>query len=91
MRGAPFFEVMPTLITGPLCGMCAVVKGWLAELGVAYRETDITADVAARRLVRRLAHGYVSVPTLVFEDGAALIEPRRDAVVRTLRERHLIR
>lgn len=90
-RPPPFLGMMLTVLTGPLCGMCAVMKGWLAELGVSYREVDVTTNAAARRLLVGLAHGYISVPTLVFVDGAALVEPRRDALENALRARRLIR
>lgn len=78
---------MLTLFASPLCGMCAVVKRWLNELHVAYREVDIEVVPEARRVLRGLAGGFLSVPTIVFEDGSVLVEPGRDKLLHALRER----
>ncbi len=89
MRGAigPFGWMVITLFIRPLCGMCAVMKQWLSVLKVAYREVDISAVPEARRILRALAHGDPSVPTLVLEDGRVLIEPARQALLDALRQR----
>lgn len=66
-----------TIYTTTWCGDCAFTKRLLNEWGVPYREVDIAEDDDARQLVRRLAKGYMSVPTLVFADGRVLVEPSR--------------
>lgn len=82
-----FRSVVITLFTRPLCGMCAVLMHWLQELRVAYREIDIAAVPEARRIVRGLTRGELSVPVLVLEDGRVLVEPARDTLLQALRER----
>ena len=59
----------------------------LAELKVAYREIDITAVPEARRILRGLAGGDLSIPTIQFEDGRVLIEPTRQTLLEALRQR----
>lgn len=76
-----------TLFTRPLCAMCAVMTHWLEELRIAYREIDITAVPEARRILRGLTRGELSVPTLVLEDGRVLVEPAREALLKALRKR----
>lgn len=76
-----------TVFTSPLCGMCAVAKKWLADLGVGYREIDVAVTPDARRHLRRIADGYVSVPTFVFADGTTLVEPTREALIQALSAR----
>lgn len=84
--GAPFGWVVITLFTRPLCAMCAVMTHWLQELRIAYREIDVTAVPEARRILRGLARGELSVPTLVLEDGRVLVEPAREALLQALRK-----
>lgn len=79
-----------SVFTSPFCGMCLVLKKWLAEWQVAYREVDTSSDDRAQLLLRKLANGYLSVPTLVFEDGAVLIEPSREALTAALATRRLM-
>lgn len=42
--------------------------------GVQYRQIDIAQDEQSRELVKDLT-GFESVPTLLFPDGAVLVEP----------------
>ena len=42
---------------------------------IAYRWVDIDKDADARHFVEETNHGYRSVPTIVFPDGAILVEP----------------
>lgn len=84
--GGTFRRVVITLFTRPLCAMCAVLTHWLQELRVAYREIDITAVPEARRIVRGLTGGELSVPVLVLEDGRVLVEPERETLFRALRQ-----
>lgn len=86
-RAAAFGKAVVTLFVRPLCGMCAVVKRWLGDLRVAYREIDVSADPGARRILRALTRGDLLVPTLILEDGRVLIEPARDAVLKALGQR----
>lgn len=82
----PFRRVVITLFTRPLCAMCAVVTHWLQELRVTYREVDVAAVPEARRIVRGLTRGELSVPVLVLEDGRVLVEPERETLLAALRQ-----
>ncbi len=82
-----FRYMVLTVFTRPLCAMCAVVTKWLKDLKVAYREIDVTAVPEARRILRALTRGDLSVPTLVLEDGRVLVEPSRHALREALRQR----
>jgi len=57
------------------CGDCHRARRFLDQHAVAYRWVDIDQDGEAAALVKQLNHGNRSVPTLVFPDGAILVEP----------------
>ena len=62
------------LYTTTLCPDCWRVKTVLRKLGLPFREIDILADPeGGEEMVRR--SGQRRVPTLVFADGAVLVEP----------------
>jgi mycoredoxin len=42
---------------------------------INYRWVDIDKDADARHFVEETNHGYHSVPTIIFPDGAILVEP----------------
>jgi len=57
------------------CGDCRRSKRVFAALDVPYTEIDIEQRPDAAEIVRQLNHGASSVPTIVFPDGAVLVEP----------------
>lgn len=57
------------------CGQCWFLKLWLKRQRIPYREIGIENDDEARRFVRRVADGYMSVPIVVLPDGRTLVEP----------------
>ncbi len=57
------------------CSDCRRAKRVFAALNVPYREVDIEEDEESAQLVMRLNRGAQSVPTIVFPDGAVLVEP----------------
>lgn len=79
--------MMLTVFTRPLCAMCAVMAKWLRDLKISYREVDVTAVPEARRILRALTRGELSVPTAVLQDGRVLVEPSRKALLEALRQR----
>jgi glutaredoxin len=79
--------MMLTIFTRPLCAMCTVMAQWLQDLKIAYREIDVTAVPEARRILRAMTRGSMSVPTLLLEDGRVLVEPSRKALLEALRQR----
>lgn len=67
-----------SVYTTKTCGDCVFTKRLLDQWRIPYREIDIAEDDGARAFVRAVAHGYLSVPTLVLPDGRVLVEPSRD-------------
>ena len=63
------------IYTTVTCGQCWVLKLWLKRQAIPYKEIGIENDAEARRFVRRVADGYMSVPTVVLPDGRVLVEP----------------
>ncbi|ADJ25822.1 glutaredoxin [Dehalogenimonas lykanthroporepellens BL-DC-9] len=57
------------------CPDCHRAKRVFESKGVAYRWVDIGQSAEAAAEVERLNKGYRSVPTIVFPDGAILVEP----------------
>jgi mycoredoxin len=57
------------------CGDCRRAKRIFAASGVPYREIDIEEHPNAAQLVQRVNNGFLSVPTILFPDGSALVEP----------------
>lgn len=57
------------------CPMVPVIRAILDESSVEYDYIDILRNQAGRQDVRRINHGYESVPTLLFADGSHLTEP----------------
>ena len=78
---------MLTLFTSSPCGMCAVMKGWLDDLKVAYHQVDIDLVPEARRVLRGIARGQLAVPTIILDNGRVLVEPQRDQLLAALRQR----
>jgi mycoredoxin len=64
-----------TLYTASWCRQAVDVARYLERLKVPVRLIDIDEDPEARQELRRINHGYASVPTLVFPDGSRLTEP----------------
>jgi len=62
------------------CGDCRRSKRWLDEHGVAYTNINIEEDEAAAAYVRSVNDGNQAVPTIVFPDGAILVEPSNAAL-----------
>ncbi len=93
-RRRPFDRVVArrelTVFTTQFCGMCFALKGWLRDWGVPFREVDIGEDAESREFVRRVARGYLSVPTLLFPDGSVLVEPNPSEVRQVLARNALL-
>lgn len=64
-----------TMYSTPWCGYCHRLKGQLDREGISYLEVDIEAEPAAADIVEKATKGNQTVPTLVFNDGTALINP----------------
>ena len=66
---------MLTMYTTTWCGYCTRLKAGLHREGIEYDEVNIEVDDAAADLVMNVNGGNRTVPTLVFRDGSALINP----------------
>lgn len=66
------------MYTTNICADCWRAKAFFEANGVAYLQIGIEGDEEATRFVTELNHGFHSVPTIVFPDGAVLVEPSWD-------------
>ena len=69
-----------TMYTTSWCGFCRRLKSQLARAGIEMSEVDIERDPAAAEYVMSVNGGYQTVPTVVFPDGRALVNPSADQV-----------
>src|SRR6266849_6220571 len=66
------------------CSDCKRSKKFLGEQRVHYDFIDIEEDLEGQAIVRELQKGGMTIPTIVFEDGAVLIEPSNAEVAAKL-------
>jgi mycoredoxin len=64
-----------TMYTTNWCGFCRRLKSQLARAGIDLVEINIEADPAAAEFVMTVNGGNQTVPTLVFPDGSAMVNP----------------
>jgi len=64
-----------TMYTTPWCGFCRNLKRQLARDGIEIDEIDIERDQAAAEYVMSVNGGNQTVPTVLFPDGAVLVNP----------------
>src|SRR5579871_2344781 len=57
------------------CSDCKRAKKFLGEQRIHYHWVDVEQDEAGLALVERANHGKRIIPTIVFDDGSALVEP----------------
>lgn len=57
------------------CSDCKRSKKFLGEQRVRYDFINIEEDLEGQAVVQKLQNGGLTIPTIVFEDGAILIEP----------------
>ena len=76
---------MPITVYGaPWCPDCKRSKTFLSEHRVAYDWVDIDQDSRGLQIVEELQDGGRSIPTIVFDDGAVLVEPTNEDLARQL-------
>ena len=66
------------------CSDCTRSKRFLDEHDVAYEWVDIELDPAAAAEVEARNGGRRVVPTILFDDGAVLVEPSDEQLARQL-------
>jgi mycoredoxin len=64
-----------TMYTTSWCGFCRNLKSQLARAGIEMAEVDIEQDQAAAEFVMSVNGGNQTVPTVLFPDGTALVNP----------------
>ncbi len=57
------------------CGDCRRSKRFLDGKAVPYEWIDVESDAEAADYVREVNGGRKTIPTIVFPDGAVLVEP----------------
>lgn len=62
------------------CSDCRRSKRWLYEHDIAFQEIDIDEDDEAAAIVTAINRGSRTIPTIVFPDGAVLVEPSNRAL-----------
>ncbi|MDD5190877.1 MAG: glutaredoxin domain-containing protein [Dehalococcoidales bacterium] len=67
------------------CPDCNRAKQVFARLGVPYEWVDIEQNPAAAAYVQKVNGGMRSVPTIVFPDGAVLVEPANAVLEKKLK------
>jgi mycoredoxin len=63
------------MYTTTWCGYCRNLKKQLARDGIEIAEVDIERDEAAAEFVMSVNGGNQTVPTVVFPDGTAMVNP----------------
>jgi mycoredoxin len=71
---------LPTVFTTRWCGYCVRLKSQLSREGIEFREVDIEKNPSAAVLVAEVNSGNLTVPTVLFPDGAALTNPTASEV-----------
>src|ERR1700674_2381024 len=66
------------------CQDCKRAKQFFGEHRVPYAFVDVDQDADGLRLVERLNDGKRIIPTIVFPDGAVLVEPSNVALAEQL-------
>lgn len=69
----------------PWCGDCRRAKMIFKSEGVDYDDIDVSDDADAIAYVEKINNGFRSVPTIVFPDGAVMVEPSSPDLVNKLR------
>ena len=64
-----------TMYTTTWCGFCRNLKNQLAREGLEVAEVDIERDPAAAEYVESVNGGNQTVPTILFPDGSAMVNP----------------
>ncbi len=63
------------MYTTRVCADCYRAKAFFEAHGVSYLQIGIEGDDEATQFVYQVNKGLRSVPTIIFPDGAVLVEP----------------
>jgi mycoredoxin len=64
-----------TMYTTTWCGFCRNLKNQLTREGIEMAEVDIERDPEAAEYVMSVNGGNQTVPTILFPDGSAMVNP----------------
>jgi glutaredoxin-like protein len=86
VREAFMSNVQPILVVygAVWCPDARRIKRYLDENHVHYEWHDINEEPEAKEFVKKVNHGQVVLPTIVFPDGSILAEPSRHALAEKL-------
>lgn len=57
------------------CSDCVRAKKFFEANNISYLHIGLEGNAEATEFVMQVNHGYRSVPTIIFPDGAVLVEP----------------
>jgi mycoredoxin len=63
------------MYTTQVCADCLRAKAFFEAHHIGFIQIGIEGDEQATKFVTEINHGFHSVPTIVFPDGAVLVEP----------------
>jgi mycoredoxin len=66
---------MITVYSAPWCGHCHRLKSQLDRAAIPYTEIDVDQTPGATDLIATLNDGDWLIPTVLFPDGSALVNP----------------
>lgn len=72
------------MYTTNICADCLRAKAFFEANQISYLQIGIEGDEEATRFVSEINKGFHSVPTIVFPDGAVLVEPTWEELRRKL-------
>ena len=84
---ADIFSLNPSQIvmyTTNVCADCLRAKAFFDANHISYLQIGIEGDEVATHFVSEINKGYYSVPTIIFPDGAVLVEPTWEELRRKL-------
>lgn len=73
-----------TVFSADWCPYCTRLKGDLVAESIEFREVMIEQDAAAEQVAAEINGGDWIIPTVVYADGAAQVNPSIDQVRATL-------
>lgn len=75
---------MITVYSAPWCGHCHRLKDRLTRAGIEYAELNVDETPGAIERITELNGGSWLIPTVVFPDGSALVNPSVEEVAARL-------
>ncbi len=72
------------MYTTSVCADCLRAKAFFETNHITYLQIGIEEDDEATRFISEINEGFHSVPTIIFPDGAVLVEPTWEELRRKL-------